>query len=113
MDKYYKNTRGEVFVYRSEKEMLTYGPADLTIMTEKEVHAHKNSNQNIYPDTVLQERVWRNRELVLADVEIYKLEDAGGDVTEWRKYRQELRDYPSTEGFPVTKHRPTAPNKGK
>ena len=27
-----------------------------------------------------------------ADIEIYKLEDSGGDVSAWRTYRQALRD---------------------
>lgn len=52
------------------------------------------------------ERSWRDSELRIADIEILKLEDSGGDTTKWRKYRQLLRDYPSTEGFPSSEFRP-------
>jgi hypothetical protein len=37
----------------------------------------------------------RNKRIRLfeeADIEIYKLEDSGGDVSAWRTYRQALRD---------------------
>ena len=37
-------------------------------------------------------RADRNKALAKADVEIYKLEDAGADATAWRQYRQALRD---------------------
>ncbi len=37
-------------------------------------------------------RANRDKLLAEADIEINKLEDLGLDPTEWRKYRQELRD---------------------
>lgn len=48
--------------------------------------------EEIEQETQAQFRTERDKLLVEADIEINKLVDAGLDSTEWRKYRQELRD---------------------
>ena len=45
-------------------------------------------------------RAWRDSELLKADIEIHKLEDAGNDAGNFRAYRIALRDWPATDGFP-------------
>ena len=42
-------------------------------------------------------RAERDKRLALADIEILKLEDVGGDTTAYRIYRQALRDIPSEQ----------------
>lgn len=61
------------------------------------------------------ERIWRDRELSRADVEINKVQDGEGTgtVKAWREYRVALRAYPSKEGFPNIKLRPVAPDAGE
>lgn len=46
------------------------------------------------------ERVWRDAELILTDIDINKLEDNNNDSTLTRQYRQTLRDYPQQGDFP-------------
>ncbi len=58
-------------------------------------------------DLVNTERSWRDAELAKADIDIYKLEDAGLDATAYRAYRMALRDYPQQPDFP-NGARPTA-----
>ena len=48
--------------------------------------------EEIEQEVQAQFRAERNKLLVEADMEINKLVDAGLDSTEWRVYRQELRD---------------------
>ena len=48
--------------------------------------------EEIEQGTQAQFRANRDKLLVEADIEINKLADLGLDSTEWRKYRQELRD---------------------
>lgn len=48
--------------------------------------------EEIEQETQAQFRAERDKLLVEADIEINKLVDLGLDSTEWRKYRQELRD---------------------
>lgn len=59
------------------------------------------------------ERLWRNLELVLSDIELNKVQDgdkkARSTVSAWRNYRKELRDWPENENFPKEKFRPTSP----
>jgi len=48
-----------------------------------------------------EERAWRDSELNSADVELLKVQDGGaGTVSEWRNYRNALRDYPQQPDFP-------------
>lgn len=61
----------------------------------------------------LSERSWRDAELVRADEELNKVQDADpkakGTVADWRTYRKALRNYPSVEGFPSKDLRPVSP----
>lgn len=80
------------------------------------------SDENGYPiikDAVLSEEnlifietQWRNQELVCADIELNKVQDADpkavGTVAQWRDYRKMLRAYPESEGFP-SGTRPVSP----
>ena len=50
------------------------------------------TEEEVELETQAQFRAERDKLLVEADVEINKLVDLGLDSTEWRKYRQELRD---------------------
>lgn len=61
--------------------------------------------------TVQAEREWRNAELARADIQLLKVEDGAkgiGTQKAWREYRNALRDYPTSEGFPTV--RPVAPD---
>lgn len=49
---------------------------------------------------IAEARAWRDGELAKADIEIYKLEDAGSDTASYRAYRIVLRDWPASESFP-------------
>lgn len=60
-----------------------------------------------------EERAWRDAELVRADEELNKVQDADpkakGTVGDWRNYRKNLRAYPESEGFPNKESRPVSP----
>lgn len=62
---------------------------------------------------ITKERVWRNSELIRADEELNKVQDADpksiGTVGQWREYRKSLRAYPEVEGFPSPDNRPISP----
>lgn len=63
----------------------------------------------IAPDTRPQEeRQWRDAELAKSDVELYKVQDGRGTglVSDWRDYRNALRDWPEHESFPEPAFRP-------
>lgn len=64
-------------------------------------------------DRSMQERAWRNAELVLADIQLSKHDDADPAVVataeEWRVYRRALRAWPEHASFPDSTHRPMAP----
>lgn len=55
------------------------------------------------------ERGVRNRLLQKADLEINKLEDQGLDASNWRQYRQQLRDVPQQNDNPDQITWPTPP----
>lgn len=60
------------------------------------------------------ERAWRDIELLRADYELNKVQDADpnavGTVALWREYRKNLRAFPQREGFPDVSARPVAPD---
>lgn len=61
------------------------------------------------PDTRPQEeRQWRDAELARADIELNKVQDGRGTGIEsdWRDYRNSLRDWPEHDGFPDSTLRP-------
>jgi hypothetical protein len=45
-------------------------------------------------------RGWRDGQLAKADIEINKLDDEGGDSSDYRAYRIALRGWPATAQFP-------------
>lgn len=59
------------------------------------------TEEEIEQETQAQFRTERDKLLVEADIEINKLVDLGLDSTEWRKYRQELRDSTLTWVIPI------------
>ena len=66
---------------------------DLTSTEEQERKGAETEWQNGEPERQKDAiRGFREALLQEADIEIWKLEDSGGDPTAWRKYRQELRD---------------------
>lgn len=58
------------------------------------------------------ERAWRDSELAIADIELNKVQDGRGIglVSDWRDYRNELRNWPEHAGFPNSSYRPTFKN---
>lgn len=80
------------------------------------ISSHQNRMEEIFPKLTeaqikkQEERDWRNSELSRSDIELYKVQDGRGtgSVSEWREYRNELRDYPETDDFPYGE-RPKAP----
>jgi|5B_taG_2_1085324.scaffolds.fasta_scaffold09859_2 hypothetical protein len=66
---------------------------NLTEAEEIELEEAEIQAQNNIPEKQKAE-IRANREFLFeeADIEIYKLEDSGGDTTAWRTYRQQLRD---------------------
>lgn len=61
-----------------------------------------------------EERQWRNGELVRADIELNKVQDADpkakGSVADWRNYRKALRALPEHPKFPDFTARPNPPD---
>lgn len=56
-------------------------------------------------------RAWRDSELKRADIQLNKVQDGStglGSVSDWRKYRVLLRDWPDTQEFP--KDPPASPD---
>ena len=62
---------------------------DLTADEETQRKKDSTITNEQYLDMARSDRVDLLEE---ADIEIYKLEDSGGDVSAWRTYRQALRD---------------------
>ena len=63
----------------------------------------------VAPDTRPQEeRQWRDAELARADIELNKVQDGRGTGidSDWRNYRNALRDWPEHDGFPDSTSRP-------
>ena len=61
---------------------------------------------------IASERAWRDNELHIADIELNKVQDGRGTglVGDWRAYRNALRDWPETPGFPESEYRPAFTN---
>ena len=90
------STDGSSYRYRQALEEVEAGEAVIEPYTA--------------PDTRPQEeRVWRNLELAKADIELNKVQDGRGTglVSDWRDYRNALRDWPEHESFPDSVFRPT------
>lgn len=109
MEKLYKDKNGVVFSYANEAEMKKYGPVGLVPLSVEEIKKYFTEDVGLNLIEI-QERAWRNKELIEADIEIFKLEDAGKDSESWREYRVKLRGYPQSEVFPKLSARPKTPN---
>lgn len=64
-------------------------------------------------DIEMSERLWRNSELIRADLELNKVQDSDpksiGSVSQWREYRKALRAWPESPYFPSKDKRPVSP----
>lgn len=101
----------------SETDWLEFGMTTPPEGKQRGIEAGRLAWVEPTKDTVTiisEERAWRDSELSRADIELNKLQDSPttkkGVILSWRKYRRELRDWPTTEGFPHTHHRPIAPD---
>lgn len=57
------------------------------------------------------ERGWRDGELLAADIQVRKAADISSPTeAAWRQYRNALRDWPQSAGFPDIALRPLAPS---
>ena len=65
-------------------------------------------------DISMLEKFWRDSELVRADSELNKVQDADpkatGSVADWRTFRKNLRSWPESSEFPNKDFRPVAPD---
>lgn len=71
------------------------------------IKTYEEKQEEIKQKTQAQFRAERDKLLAEADIEINKLVDAGIDTTEWRVYRQALRDSTLTWVIPS---KPTGAN---
>ena len=85
-------------LYRIAKEEVAAGEATITPFD----HVAADAAQ-----AIAEARAWRDGELAKADIEIYKLEDTGGDTASYRAYRIALRDWPASQAFPDDASKPT------
>jgi hypothetical protein len=113
MQKLYKDINGEIFAYVSEEDKKKYGLKSLRPLTDSEVNAYEEGRKS--PTVAeLEELVWRNSQLQIADYELNKVQDsdpkAVGTVGEWRMYRKELRGWPENSKFPNKESRPISPH---
>lgn len=63
---------------------------------------------DVTADAEVTERAWRDEELAKADLELYIIQDGGGNrsVGELRAWRNLLRDYPEHADFPTGQRPP-------
>jgi|TARA_R100000426_G_scaffold51428_1_gene37517 hypothetical protein len=69
-------------------KLIDLDEAEEIQFSKAENEAQKNMNEK------LKGNIRATREFLFqeADIEIFKLEDSGGDTSAWRAYRQQLRD---------------------
>lgn len=110
---YYKEEKsGKVFAY--DEELPPDVETEMVAISPEEARAYADSYIDPETSPTYLERLWRNKEISRADVELNKVQDsdpkAKGTVAEWREYRKQLRAWPSTKGFPNKQYRPKAPD---
>jgi hypothetical protein len=75
--------------------------------------ASQPESPNLATSITTAERAWRDNELVVADVELLKAEDAEpasvSTPAQWRQYRVDLRNWPQSPDFPDSTLRPVRP----
>ena len=80
-------------------------------MSDDQIDSVLNQMQFEHTKTEKKERAWRNKELARADIELNKAQDGGGGVvSDWRDYRNALRNMPEHSDFPSNIARPIAPD---
>lgn len=87
---YIYSVTGKVIAMNEDK--YVYLSTNELVEEENIVKANELKLEEELKETQAQFRAERDKLLVEADIEINKLVDAGIDSTEWRVYRQELRD---------------------
>ena len=111
--KYYKDKDGNVFAYETEEDRKKFGSPTLVEISADEV-VRLNSAKPQVDISIIEERLWRDAELVRADTELYKVQDgdpkAVGAVAGWREYRNTLRAWPEHRDFPNKDKRPVSPD---
>jgi len=99
---YVERINEENIPYTKEEgdELISLGDAQSAPYEGSILEFEKNSDS---------ERIWRNDELLICDIEINKAEDLSGNFNalNWRAYRQELRDWPAHADFPDSSKHPT------
>lgn len=97
-----KNTRHPS--YQTMLSEISAGEATLTTFVDR-----------VDELATINERAWRDGELKRADTELLKVQDGRGKglTSDWRDYRNGLRDWPEHEYFPMESQRPVfISNKG-
>lgn len=71
----------------------------------------RSEPQKSEAELAAEERDWRDRQLRLADIELFKAQDSGDNSAQeaWRNYRIALRNWPESEEFPRPDYRPQVP----
>lgn len=87
---YIYSVTGKVIAMNEDK--YVYLSTGELVEEENIMKANELSLEDELKETQAQFRAERDKLLAEADIEINKLVDAGIDLTEWRVYRQELRD---------------------
>lgn len=87
---YIYSVTGKVIAMNEDK--YVYLSTGELVEEENIVKANELKLEEELKETQAQFRAERDKLLAEADIEINKLVDAGIDSTEWRVYRQELRD---------------------
>lgn len=101
------------YIERLNGENISYDS-----ITGDELISSGNAHSILYEGSVLEteknsdtERAWRNEQLSIADIEIFKAEDLAGsfNALDWRAYRKDLRNWPINVDFPDKTKRPVSP----
>lgn len=89
--------------YQQHRTMLLEIESGLATLTPVDLPAEEAK------DKAFKERLWRNAELERADKELYKVQDGRGIglTSEWREYRNNLRDWPDSPNFTIEALRPS------
>lgn len=126
---FYSKTTGGFYTAEVHGDKIPADSVEITIEEAQSLRAMEAegkrivANENGYPiivdwqpstdDLAYFERSWRNSELVRADNEIRRHQDADKSATAteqaWRDYRVNLRSWPENPDFPNISSRPAAP----
>ena len=94
MNKYYKNSKGEIYSFSPIQEV----PEGFTKLTKKELDAYLNPPVDIEQ---LAEQVRAERDSLMRESDWTQLSDSPlCNNSDWLDYRQALRDVPQQAGFP-------------